>query len=557
VDDGDVGRVGFLKMRAKLLMFFGAAGLLATIGPLCAPPVAGAAPDSAAPLSAAEDAQVGEVIRQQCSRCHVLPPPEYVPRSMWRFRIQEMAERSMTGTGIPPGEKSVLWQFDLDKITRWFEARAPEVLPLPQPWPRDDGGLRFVKHAYAPSGAAPMPIVSNVRFFDLDGDGKLEIVACDMGRGSIFIGDPARRAGELQEIAVLSNPAHAQMVDLDRDGKQDLLIADLGEFLPGDHEKGSVVWLRQTAPLQFEKRVLIDHLPRSADVQAADFDGDGDLDLVVAAFGYRKVGGTLYYENQTTDWKEPKFVQHVIDARPGAIHVPAVDLNGDGRMDFVTLVAQQYEHVVAYLNRGPGKGFREETVFRAPTPVWGSSGIQLVDLDKDGDLDVLMTNGDTLDDFTIRPFHGVRWFENKGTFPFVQHELAALPGAHRAQAADMDGDGDLDIVACAFLPSGPVAPPHGLERQGNLSDLASIGWLEQVQPGRFQLHTLEQGKLAHVTLDLGDFDGDGDVDLVVGNFVGFAFGKSDAALKSDAWVELWENQAKQPLKSQGNAGAPK
>jgi hypothetical protein len=41
----------------------------------------------------------------------------------------------------------------------------------------------------------------------------------------------------------------------------------------------------------------------------------------------------------------------------------------------------------------------------------------------------------------------------------------------------------------------------------------------------------------------------------VGNFVGFAFGKSEAALKSEAWVELWENQSKQPPKPQANAGA--
>jgi hypothetical protein len=471
---------------------------------------------------------------------------------MWRFRIQEMAERSMTGTGVPPGEESILWQLDLDKIARWFEARSPEVLPLPDPWPQDDGGLRFVKHAYSPSGIAPLPVISNVRFFDLDGDGKLEIVACDMGRGSVFVGDPVRHPGELTQIAVLSNPAHAEMVDLDKDGRQDLLVADLGEFLPGDHEKGSIVWLRQTAPFQFEKHVLIDHIPRNADVQAADFDGDGDLDLVVASYGFRKVGAVLYYENQTTDWKDPKFVEYTIDARPGAIHVPPVDLNGDGRMDFVALLAQQYEHVVAYLNRGPGKGFRAETIFRGPTPVWGSSGIQVVDLDKDGDQDVLMTNGDTLDDFTIRPFHGIRWFENMGEFPFLQRDLAAMPGVHRAQAADMDGDGDLDIVACAFLPNTKHPQFQSFDRQGNLEDLTSVGWLEQVRPGQFQLHTLERGKLTHVTLDIADFDGDGDMDLLVGNFVGFTFGKSDTGFKTDTWVELWENQAKQPA----NAAIP-
>ncbi len=536
------GRFVFLIPLALL-----GAGLLTSRTGLALRAAADGAPSApVTPLSPEDDAKVGQWRQEQCTKCHVLPPPEYVPRGMWRFRVQEMAERSMMGTGVPPGETSILWQLDLDKIARWYEMRSPELLPLPDPWPQDDGGLHFVKHAYNPPGNPPKPIISNVRFFDLDGDGKLEFIACDMGRGSVFLGDPARHPGELREIAVLSNPAHAEMVDLDGDGKQDLLIADLGEFLPGDHLKGSVVWLRQTGPLQFEKHVLISDLPRVADVQAADFNGDGKLDLVVAAYGFHRVGGVFYYENQTTDWKEPKFVSYTIDARPGAIHVPPVDLNHDGRMDFVGLLAQQYEHVVAYINRGPGKGFRAETIFRGITPVWGSSGIQLVDLDKDGRTDVLYTNGDTLDDFTIRPFHGIHWLENKGEFPFVQHDLAAMPGVHRAQAADMDGDGDLDIVACAFLPNAKHPQFQNLERQGDLRELTSIGWLEQVRPKQFRLHTLEKGTLTHVTLDLGDYDRDGDVDLLVGNFVGFTFGQADTGYKTDAWVELWENQAKNP-----------
>jgi len=334
------------------------------------------------------------------------------------------------------------------------------------------------------------------------------------------------------------------MVDLDKDGKQDLLIADLGDFLPADHEKGSIVWLRQTGPLQFEKIVLVSRIARTADVRAADFDGDGDLDLVVAAFGWHTVGGIFVYENQTSDWAKPKFEGFPVDARPGGIHVPVADLNADGRPDFVALIAQQYEHVVAFINRGPGRGFRPETIFRAVVPVWGSSGIELVDLDKDGDLDLLMSNGDSLDDFTVRPFHGVRWFENEGRYPWTQHDLVAMPGVHRAQAADMDGDGDLDIVACAFLPNADHPSFKLLERQGNLAALTALGWLEQTKPGTFVPHPLERGKLTHVTLDLGDFDGDGDVDILTGNFVGFTFTRTDTGFKAFSSVELWANQAR-------------
>ena len=334
--------------------------------------------------------------------------------------------------------------------------------------------MPFERHDLNPPGAAPVPVTANVRFWDLDGDGKLEVVVCDMGHGVVLYGDPLKTPGELREIARIPNPDHSEMVDLDRDGRQDLLIADLGDFLPADHEKGSVVWLRQTAPGVFEKIVLAEKLPRVADARAADFDGDGDLDLLVAAFGWHTVGGTFLFENETTDWSAPRFTGFPVDARPGPIHVPPVDLNGDGRLDFVVLLSQQFERVVVYLNRRRG-GFRPVEIFKAPTPVWGHSGLQMADLDGDGDLDVLLSNGDTLDDATVKPYHGIRWLENKGDLEFERHDLAAMAGVHRAQAADLDGDGDQDIAACSFLPDpeGKLGAPRfdrvaGADRAGGL-----------------------------------------------------------------------------------------
>ena len=501
------------------------------------------------------DAAFVDSVRTHCSTCHVAPLPQYLPRAMWRVRIEEMAQHSALGTGAPPGSQTTLWLADLGRFVRYFEARAPVTLPLPEPWPEGDGGLHLTRQPWNRPGATDAPVVANVRFFDLDGDGKPEIVACDMVKGVVMLGEPQRKPGELRVIASIPNPDHAAMVDLDRNGRQDLLISDLGDFLPGDHAKGSVVWLRQTGPLTFEKRVLVDGLPRTADAEAADFDNDGDLDLVVAAFGWHTVGGVSVYTNRTTDWKQPRFEASLVDARPGAIHVPPVDLDGDGRMDFVALVSQQYEHVVAYINQGPGKGFRPETIFRAIVPTWGSSGIQLVDLDGDGDLDLLMTNGDSLDDFTVRPYHGVRWFENQGGYPWQQHDLAAMPGAHRAQAADMDGDGDLDVVAAAFLPNSGHPSFHLLERQGSIATLTSLGWIEQVKPRQFVAHPLELGRLSHATLDLADVDGDGKVEIVTGNFVG-SFATSGAGQKADSSLDVWLNRGRPSAVAAARATAP-
>jgi hypothetical protein len=117
-----------------------------------------------------------------------------------------------------------------------------------------------------------------------------------------------------------------------------------------------------------------------------------------------------------------------------------------------------------------------------------------------------------------------------------------MPGIHRAQATDMDGDGDMDVVACAFLPNAEHPAFQLLERQGDLTAFTSVGWLEQVSPGVFEPHSLETGTLTHTTLDVGDYDADGDVDLMVGNFVGFTFAKSDTGFKTAPWVEVWTNE---------------
>jgi len=493
------------------------------------------------------DAAFVETARRECAACHAAPAPGDLPRAQWKARLQDMARFSLTGVGVPAGRESGLARLELEPFVRYFEARAPEALAVPEPWPAPAEPLRFSRSLLSPPGAAPVPILAYVGLFDLNGEGRPLVVACDMGHGLVLVGDPLRHPGVLREIAKIPNPVHAAMVDLDKDGRQDLLIADAGFFMPEDHVKGAVVWLRNKGDGTFEKRVLAEKLPRVSDVEAADLDGDGDLDLVVAVTGLYARGGVLRLENRTTDWTQPQFVPTMLDERAGALQVPLADLDGDGRVDIVALFGQQHEAVVALLNRGEGR-FEPQTIFSAPTPAWGATGIQLVDLDGDGDLDVLATNGATLEDATVRPYHGVSWLENRGSFPFERHALAALPGAHRAQAADLDGDGDLDIAVAAFLP----------DTERTRGGFTSLGWLEQTRPGVFERHALQTGQLSHATLAVGDVDGDGLPDLVAGNFVGFTFARTSTGFGADGWVEVWTNRGAAVRATRGawGAGAP-
>src|SRR5262249_56104040 len=116
---------------------------------------------------------------------------------------------------------------------------------------------------------------------------------------------------------------------------------------------------------------------------------------IVAVFGWRNVGEIVLLENHTTDWNQPDFRPRTLDERHGTIHVPVADLNGDGWPDFVALISQEHEEVVAFLNQKDGT-FQKETIWKAPHPAYGSSGIQLVDLDGDGKVDALYSTRDVL-----------------------------------------------------------------------------------------------------------------------------------------------------------------
>jgi FG-GAP-like repeat len=494
---------------------------LSTLGALRA----GQAPRPIAKQDVATEAEA----RAACATCHAFPPPEILPKGVWRDAVARMSlirsKLPQPSGPIGTSARMVILPPDYARVLRYYQAAAPDRLAPPAAWPAANP-LTFIKRALNPADAPGGPAIANVRLVDINEDGRLELAACDMRFGLVLLGRPYEPDAMLQEIARLSNPSHISMADVDRDGVKDFLIADLGQFLPSDHARGSVVLLRGTRDAY--QPLKIDGWPRVADVESGDFNGDGATDLAVAAFGWRTVGNLAVLENRTTDYARPSFVMHVIDERPGAIHAIPTDLNKDGAPDLIALFAQQFESVVAFVNnRTTPMTFTPTVLYTAPHPNWGSSGIQLADLDMDGDDDVLLAHGDTLDDTIIKPYHGVQWLENRGGLTFVERTLTSLPGAHRAQALDLDGDGDMDVVACALIASGSDIDE---------TTLPALVWLEQTSPGVFERHTLEAGPPRHATLDAADIDRDGDVDIVVGNF------DADARSGSRAWIELWENR---------------
>jgi hypothetical protein len=345
------------------------------------------------------------------------------------------------------------------------------------------------------------PQIANAQVIDLDGDGLLDIVICDASRNRIsWIRQVSRGTYAEQAIADILAPAHAEPLDVDGDGDLDLLVASLGVIFPDNRRIGSVVILENQGRGQFTPHVVATGIARVADVRGGDLDGDGDVDLAIAGFGYDQ-GETLWLENQG-GWT---FTAHELQRLSGIINAVVVDINGDGFLDIVTLASQEWEEIWAFVNDGRGR-FTSTLVWGSTNPDFGSSWITIVDLDQDGDPDILYSNGDAFDyaPANSRPWHGVHWLENQGAMQFVAHRIADLSGASSPQAADVDGDGDLDVVVVSAYNqwSDPAAQ--------------SLVWLENNGRQQFAMHDIAHSPTHLITLAVGDLDGNGTTDLVTG-----------------------------------------
>lgn len=511
-------------LRASLLLF--ALGLLAGCPP--AKPRK-RTPPLPEPLT---EKEVREV-RLACAMCHVLPPPSALPKERWKALIPTMA--TMPGPKQPTAAQ-------LELAQRYYVQEAPLRLRTMKQ-AKGSGPRVFLREGFTPQRkeflSTQAPAVSNLQFVSLSDTKKQDLLICELRSRALFL-LPAWAEGKARRIRGLArelgHPAHVELADLNGDQRPDFLVAGLGGLNPTNEPRGGVELLLQNDKRRFDKLQVAKGIGRAADARPFDFDGDGDVDLIVSAFGWRGPGQLLLLERTGGTPSAPQYQQRVLDERDGFVSAQPVDLDGDGRLDVVALLAQHHEQVVWFKQEAQGQ-FTPITLHAAPHPAWGSSGLELVDLDKDGDTDVLVANGDTLDDQLLKPYHGVGWLrrdgqEADGTPKFTYLRIGDLYGCEAAAAGDLDGDGDLDVAAVSFVPQ--ISP-------NDWANLDSVVWFEQ-SPSGWIKHRLEQGRCVHPSLALGDYDGDGDLDLAVANYVWI--GPDDVPTTRAEFVTLFTSQGK-------------
>lgn len=445
-----------------------------------------------------------QLSRSYCASCHLFPDPSLLDKTTWQksvlprmalrmgqtgnamseyMRISNTAELTrLMQAGVFP-ERPMLNPADWQKIVAFYQTTAPEKLPK-QP-AHAPVQVQLPLFRVQPSTNALDAFVTLLRY-----DSLAHRIWAGDGRGNLFVLNQ-----NLQRVDSIRLDSAPTDVHPSPNGSIDLLT--VGVLNPNDRLAGS--WTSGVSPgKSFTPQLK--NLERPVQATPADLNRDGRNDLVVCQFGHY-LGKLTWHEQLATGYRE-----HLLDSIPGARLALVRDINHDQWPDIVALLTQGNEQVAVYYNQHNGQ-FKKETVLRFP-PVYGSSYLELIDIDRDGDDDLIYTNGDNADySIILKPYHGIRIFMNDGHFRFRQAWFYPMHGATQTVIRDFDQDGDLDLAAIAHFPDFGHRPNESFiyfENQGAL---------------HFAPHTFaDAGRGRWLTMDAGDVDQDGDEDILLGSF---------------------------------------
>ncbi len=327
---------------------------------------------------------------------------------------------------------------------------------------------------------------------DVDGDGDLDLVAGNSGQTNrLYLNNGTASPFSAVSGSDISSDAHntysIALGDVDRDGDLDLVA--------GNDAQTNRLYLNDGTAAPFGVVTGTDissDAHNTYSIALGDVDRDGDLDLVA---GNDAQTNRLYLNDGMSDPFNGVSGTDISSDAHNTVYITLGDVDGDGDLDLAAGNDAQTNRL--YLNNGMSNPFRAETKADISSDGHDNYSIALGDVDGDGDLDLAAGNRNYanclyLNNGTSNPFNGV-------TCSDISSDA---PDTFSIALGDVDGDGDLDLAAGnpgqtnrLYLNNGTANPFNGVSGSDISSD-AHLTW----------------------TITLGDVDGDGDLDLVAGNY---------------------------------------
>ena len=421
------------------------------------------------PTAGRADAELSaeQLAQRYCASCHRFPEPtlldketwtaSVLPAMSWRLGIRDSTYRPPLGRNMNEQylirrarifpDSAVLSRKSWQHIVHYYDSLAPARLSLP-------AVASDAARQKAPFALWPVTLRANT-------DGRLTLLRQHPDTRNIYLADGLRTLYQLDDSARVVRsfglPGVVSDIYFNPDGTMYLLA--IGELNPHDEPLGGLFSMDSQGTL----KPLIRELSRPVHMNLHDLDQDGQEDVIVCEFG--NYIGRLSWFRRTGD---DTFEKHVLWENPGAVKTYVRDLDQDGRPDIVVLMAQGREGVYAFYNQGEGR-FGMKPLLQFP-PVYGSSDFALADVDRDGDEDLLLAQGDNADLSNIlKPYHGVRVYRNDGNYQFTEAYFYPMYGATRIVSEDFDQDGDVDVAASAYFPDFSADNPRSFVYLENAS----------------------------------------------------------------------------------------
>lgn len=327
--------------------------------------------------------------------------------------------------------------------------------------------IRFSEHLIADKYAYAYGIAAT----DIDRDGDLDLTSADyQPHNMLYLFENDSKGNFKRHHIQKNDPERLErhmIGDVDGDGDSDVVIVK--------NLRGDLLWFENsgtpTDGQLWKRHVITTDLPGAYDVALADFDKDGDLD--VAGSSWVLGNQFAWFENDGTpakgEWKKHMIEKDIAETRT----MRAADFDGDGDVDLLGTARQAHE-VIWYENelaKGTVSWKKHHIDNKSLCPAHGNPA----DMDGDGDLDVVMALGffyrpDSKDPSASKKAEDnqILWYENNGKPTegvWKKHVIGPrFDDAFEAVAADLDGDGDVDVAATSWRNPGRVA---WFENQGD------------------------------------------------------------------------------------------